>query len=84
MDDGDHVILINNQTGEGKGLTGTLVRSTAFGGSKWFIRFDEEQPFAHTGDGSVPQGYGWFVELENVALAMKPYDPTQGNEEDDI
>jgi hypothetical protein len=81
---GDRVRLINDQNGHGKGLYGTFRQSRFFAPDK-IIEFDEKQWWAHSGDGTVPEGYGWFVESINLELAEQPYDPTQqGDTEDDI
>jgi hypothetical protein len=79
---GDRVRLKNDQNGEGKGLCGTLRK---YMGVDWFIQLDGWQEWAHDGDGSLPFGYGWFVELANLEVEQVPYDPTQaGDKEDDI
>lgn len=80
---GDVVRMKSNQDGHGENLVGEVVcyRYGLVG-----IRFEERQSWMHNLRSALPDERGWFVfpSLLELEPRIKPYDPTQGNEEDDV
>jgi len=85
--DGDRIRCLG-QDGRGEGLLGILHKSDMVyidQYCEWFIEFDKQQAFGHNADGSVKDGYGWFVELKNIERVEYKYNPDQtGDMEEDI
>lgn len=80
---GDVVKIKEHEDNHGKGLIGEVVCfKCGFAG----IRFEEQQSWMHNLHDKLSDKRGWFVEPDKLELnpLLKPYDPTQGNEEDDI
>lgn len=81
INDGDFVRQRRNVDRQGKGLTGVYRR---INGSDAII-YDQKTDFGHILNGECEDGHGWYLDhITDVEPLIIPYDPTQGNEEDDI
>lgn len=81
VNDGDLVRQIKNVDNKGEGLTGTYRRF----GANHAIIYDQKTDFGHDLCGKCESGFGWYLYYAtDVKPLIIPYDPTQGNEEDDV
>ena len=81
VNDGDFVRQVRNVDRQGKGLTGVY----RIIGSDPAIVYDTKTEFGHDLGGECEYGHGWYLlSTKDVEPLIVPYDPTQGNEEDDI
>lgn len=80
---GDVVRLKDHEDNHGKGLVGEIA---CFKYGLAGIRFREREDWMHNLHNALPDKHGWFVQPSKLELdfILKPYDPTQGNEEDDV
>ncbi len=81
VSDGDLVVQIRDVDNRGKGLTG-IYRYLSEGPA---IIYNSATTFGHDLTGVCEYGFGWWLNSpSDVEPLIKPYDPTQGNEEDDV
>lgn len=79
--DGDLVVQVRNVDNYGAGLTGTY---RYLHGSHAII-YDTKTTFGHNLNCECEDGFGWYLNyISDVKPLIVPYDPTQGNEEDDV
>lgn len=82
VSDGDLVRQVRDVDRQGMGLTGIYRYIKGQGPA---IIYDSRTDFGHDLRGECEYGFGWFLNyVSDVEPRIIPYDPTQGNEEDDI